>query len=158
MLREFFATRQEEETVGIITFNVGQRELIEDLIDAQCEEDEEFATVVREEMRRRKDGEDIGLFVKNIESVQGDERDVIFFSIGYAANEKGTLAHNFGWLNQRGGENRLNVAISRARKQIHIVTSFFPSELHVEDAKNEGPRILKKYLEYAFAISVSPRQ
>ncbi|HIS91478.1 MAG TPA: HRDC domain-containing protein [Candidatus Alectryocaccomicrobium excrementavium] len=158
MLREFFATRQEEETVGIITFNVGQRELIEDLIDAQCEEDEEFATVVREEMRRRKDGEDIGLFVKNIESVQGDERDVIFFSIGYAANEKGTLAHNFGWLNQRGGENRLNVAISRARKQIHIVTSFFPSELHVEDAKNEGPRILKKYLEYAFAISAGDRE
>ncbi len=61
--------------------------------------------------------------------------------------------HNFGWLNQKGGENRLNVAISRARKKIHIVTSFRPGELSLDDAKNEGPVILKRYLEYAFAIS-----
>ena len=68
------------------------------------------------------------------------------------------MARNFGWLNQRGGENRLNVAISRARKQIHIVTSFFPEELHVDDIRNEGPRILKKYLEYAFAISAGDHE
>ena len=150
--------RKEEETIGVITFNIGQRDLIDDMIDAQCEQDAEFAAAVREELGRRKDGEDIGLFVKNIESVQGDERDVILFSVGYAPNEKGTLARNFGWLNQRGGENRLNVAISRARKQIHIVTSFFPEELHVDDIRNEGPRILKKYLEYAFAISARDRE
>lgn len=113
MLKDFFATRKEEETIGVITFNTGQRDLIDDMIDAQCEQDADFAAAVREELGRRKDGEDIGLFVKNIESVQGDERDVILFSVGYAPNEKGTLARNFGWLNQRGGENRLNVAISR---------------------------------------------
>ena len=158
MLKDFFATRKEEETIGVITFNTGQRDLIDDMIDAQCEQDADFAAAVREELGRRKDGEDIGLFVKNIESVQGDERDVILFSVGYAPNEKGTLARNFGWLNQRGGENRLNVAISRARKQIHIVTSFFPAELHVDDTRNDGPRILKKYLEYAFAISAGDHE
>lgn len=158
MLKDFFATRKEEETIGVITFNTGQRDLIDDMIDAQCEQDADFAAAVREELGRRKDGEDIGLFVKNIESVQGDERDVTSFSVGYAPNEKGTLARNFGWLNQRGGENRLNVAISRARKQIHIVTSFFPAELHVDDTRNDGPRILKKYLEYAFAISAGDHE
>ena len=115
--------------------------------------DAKFASQIRAEMARKDNGEDTGLFIKNIESVQGDERDVIVFSIGYAKNSAGRLVHNFGWLNQRGGENRLNVAISRAKKKIHIVTSFLPSELHLDDAKNEGPRILKRYLEYAFAIS-----
>ena len=102
---------------------------------------------------RTKDGEDIGLFVKNIETVQGDERDVIIFSIGYAKNEQGKLIRNFGWLNQKGGENRLNVAITRAKKKIHVVTSILPAELDVEDTLNEGPKYLKKYLEYCFAIS-----
>lgn len=153
MLRGFFRERTEGETIGIITFNSNQRDLIDDLIDEECAKDPQFAAEVRTEVARREDGEDIGLFVKNIESVQGDERDVIIFSVGYAKNENGRLIRNFGWLNQRGGENRLNVAISRAKKKVHIVTSFNPSELQVEDTKNDGPRILKKYLEYAFAVS-----
>lgn len=157
LLKEFFDKRTEDETVGIITFNSSQRDLIDDLIDAECAKNPRFAAEIRTELARRKDGEDIGLFVKNIESVQGDERDVIIFSIGYAKNEKGRLIRNFGWLNQRGGENRLNVAISRAKKKVHIVTSFYPSELQVEDMKNDGPRILKKYLEYAFAVSDGDR-
>lgn len=153
MLKQFFQERTEEETIGVITFNSDQRDLIETLIEKEGEKDLQFATACRTEFARRRDGEDIGLFVKNIENVQGDERDVIIFSIGYAKNENGRLVRRFGWLNQKGGENRLNVAISRARKKIHIVTSFYPTELQVEDAKNEGPRLLKKYLEYAFAVS-----
>lgn len=153
MLKRFFDERKEDETIGIITFNSSQRDLIDDLIDEECAKDPHFAASIRTELVRKKDGEDIGLFVKNIESVQGDERDVIIFSIGYAKNENGRLIRNFGWLNQKGGENRLNVAISRAKKKVHIVTSFDPSELQVEDTKNDGPRILKKYLEYAFAVS-----
>lgn len=153
MLKLFFDERKEDETVGIITFNSSQRDLIDDLIDEECAKNPHFAASIRTELIRKKDGEDIGLFVKNIESVQGDERDVIIFSIGYAKNENGRLIRNFGWLNQKGGENRLNVAISRAKKKVHIVTSFDPSELQVEDTKNDGPRILKKYLEYAFAVS-----
>ncbi len=158
MLKKFFDERKEEETIGIITFNSNQRDLIEDLIDEECAKNPQFAADIRFELERKKDGEDIGLFVKNIESVQGDERDVIIFSIGYAKNENGKLIRNFGWLNQKGGENRLNVAISRAKKKIHIVTSFEPSELKVEDTKNDGPRILKKYLEYAYAVSLDNKE
>ena len=76
-----FGKRKEEETIGIITFNSSQRDLIDDLIDEECAKNPGFAASIRTEIARKKDGEDIGLFVKNIESVQGDERDVIIFSI-----------------------------------------------------------------------------
>ncbi|MDR3074965.1 MAG: HRDC domain-containing protein [Candidatus Methanoplasma sp.] len=153
ILREFFKTRKENETVGIISFNVSQRDLINDLIDDESAKDPEFGKAVNQEMTRFDNGEDVGLFIKNIESVQGDERDVIIFSIGYAKNREGKLMQRFGWLNNKGGENRLNVAISRAKKKIHIVSSFDPEELQVENSKNDGPRILKKYLQYAEAVS-----
>ena len=154
LLKDVLRNRTNEETIGIITFNSNQRDLIMDLIEEQCAVDQEFAVQIHAEMDRVQDGEDIGLFVKNIESVQGDERDIIIFSIGYAKNENGRLVRNFGWLNQRGGENRLNVAISRAKTKVHIVVSFEPEELQVEDTKNEGPKILKKYLQYAKAVSM----
>ncbi len=153
LIREFFETRKNNETIGVIAFNASQRDMIYDVIDEESLKDPAFGSRIRAEMARKDNGEDTGLFVKNIESVQGDERDVIMFSIGYAKNASGRLMHNFGWLNQKGGENRLNVAISRAKQKIHIVTSFRPAELSLDDAKNEGPVILKRYLEYAFAIS-----
>ena len=153
LIKEFFQTRKNNETIGVIAFNASQRDMIYDVIDEESLKDHAFALQVRAEMGRKDNGEDTGLFIKNIESVQGDERDVIMFSIGYAKNTSGRLMHNFGWLNQKGGENRLNVAISRAKQKIHIVTSFRPSELMLDDAKNDGPRILKRYLEYAFAVS-----
>ena len=153
LIKEFFQNRRGNETIGVIAFNASQRDLIYDVIDEESLRDHAFGLSVRAEMSRKDNGEDTGLFIKNIESVQGDERDVIIFSIGYAKNTQGRLMHNFGWLNQKGGENRLNVAISRAKQKIHIVTSFRPAELNLNDAKNEGPKILKKYLEYAFAVS-----
>lgn len=158
LIKEFFKTRKNNETLGVIAFNASQRDMIYDVIDEESLKDPAFGTQVRAEMSRKDNGEDTGLFVKNIESVQGDERDVIMFSIGYAKNTSGRLMHNFGWLNQKGGENRLNVAISRAKKKIHIVTSFRPAELSLDDAKNEGPVILKKYLEYAFAVSNNDKE
>jgi hypothetical protein len=88
------------------------------------------------------------LIVKNIENVQGDEKDIIIFSIGYAPDKKGKLQFQFGSLNQAGGENRLNVAITRAREKVIVVTSILPDQLQVEDAKNDGPKLLKKYLQY----------
>ena len=157
LLKDIFANRKENETIGIITFNTSQRDLIDDLIDRECIKDSEFAEQIRVESARTKDGEDIGLFVKNIENVQGDERDIIIFSIGYAKNETGKFIQNFGWLNQAGGENRLNVAISRAKKKVHVVTSFEPHQMNVENVKNPGPVILKKYLEYASAVSSGNR-
>ncbi len=157
LLKRILSERKEEETIGIITFNTSQRDLIYDMIEDESSRDPEFGGIVSKEISRRRNGEDIGLFLKNIESVQGDERDIIIFSIGYAKNESGRISRMFGWLNNAGGENRLNVAISRARKKIHIMTSFQPWELDVSDSKNDGPRLLKKYLEYAFAVSAKDR-
>ncbi|MCQ2591151.1 MAG: AAA domain-containing protein [Treponema sp.] len=153
LIKTFFKERQNNETIGVITFNTNQRDKIDDFLDKECENDPEFAKIYNAELVRKEAGQDIGLFVKNIETVQGDERDVIIFSMGYAKNEVGKFIQNFGWLNQSGGENRLNVAISRAKQKIHIVVSFEPSELKTDGAKNNGPATLKKYLEYAFAVS-----
>src|SRR4051812_20633999 len=94
------------------------------------------------------------LFIKNLEEVQGDERDIIIFSIGYGPNKEGKTLLNFGPLSNEGGEKRLNVAISRAREKIIIVTSLRPGDLSriVEKDENRklGPRLFKKYLEYAY--------
>jgi len=93
------------------------------------------------------------LFVKNIENVQGDERDIIIFSIGYAPDKKKKMSAQFGSLNLAGGENRLNVAITRAREKIIIVASILADQLKVEDAKNAGPKLLKEYLQFGWQVS-----
>ncbi|WP_041525005.1 AAA domain-containing protein [Gilvimarinus agarilyticus] len=141
-------------SIGIITFNLKQRRAILDEIDTRMAEDDSFAKVVQkaittEQMDQRP-------FVKNLENVQGDERDQIIFSLGHAPRQrrrkdgKGDwyVPARFGPLGQRGGERRLNVAASRAKQGIHIVSSFEPSMLSVANAKNNGPRLFKGFLEY----------
>lgn len=155
ILKDFFKNRQNNETIGIITFNSQQRDLVEDYIDLEAARDNDFAIKVKEELARKENGQDIGLFVKNIENVQGDERDVILFSVAYAKNENGKFIQNFGWLNQKGGENRLNVAITRARKKVIVVTSISPTDLKLDKNLNNGPKLLRKYLEYCFEVSNS---
>ncbi len=145
--------RNDNETIGIITFNINQKDLIEDLLDARCQIDEVFKNLYQEELVRKKKDEDVSIFVKNIENVQGDERDVIIFSVGYAPNEHGKISVNFGSLSQDGGENRLNVAISRAKKKCFVVTSIEPEELYVSKTKNNGAKLFKKYLHYAKEVS-----
>ncbi len=130
-----------QKSIGIVTFNFKQQGLIQDLLEAvvvggDTDHSEKEVT-----------------FVKNIENVQGDERDIIIFSIGYAPDKKGKMAMQFGSLNGQGGENRLNVAITRAREKIYIISSILPNQLKVEEAQNEGPRLLKSYLEYALKVS-----
>lgn len=153
LIKKILNERKKEETLGVITFNVAQRDMILDLLDEEMLKDKDFAVKYKREIERRNNGEDIGLFVKNIENVQGDERDIIIFSLAYAHNSEGKLIRNFGWLNQVGGENRLNVAISRSKRKIYIVTSIFPEELTTDDLENEGPKLFRKYLDYSFAIS-----
>jgi superfamily I DNA and/or RNA helicase len=104
-------------TVGIITFNAKQQSKILDLIEKLAGEDEKFSAVYNQMMSRDLDER---VFVKNIENVQGDERDIILFSIGYAKNEEGRIYNRFGMLNQKGGENRLNVAVTRAKEEIMV--------------------------------------
>ena len=152
-VKNFLKNRKKNETLGVITFNTNQRDAILDELDAECLRDKAFSTIYKKEFDRKEDGEDKGLFVKNIENVQGDERDCIIFSIGYAKNEEGKIVRNFGWLNQQGGENRLNVAISRAKRKIYVVSSLAPNELVTDDLKNEGPKLFRKYLDYCMAVS-----
>ena len=92
-------------------------------------------------------------FVKNIENVQGDERDIIIFSVGYAPTQSGRLNVQFGALNTYKGENRLNVAITRARNKVIVVASIYPDQLKVDSTKNDGPKLFKQYLKYALTVS-----
>jgi very-short-patch-repair endonuclease len=153
IVKRLILDENNEHSIGVISFNSAQRDLILDLLDEESERDLEFGTRLLLEKDRKEHDEDYGFFVKNIENVQGDERDIIIFSTAYAKNTSGKFVRNFGWLNQVGGENRLNVAISRAKHSIYLVTSITPSDFIVDDLKNNGPKIFKKYLEYAHAIS-----
>ena len=150
-LSDFIRTRKNNETIGIVTFNLRQRDLILDMISKI--ENEELRALLDAEMHRRDNGESTELFVKNIENVQGDERDVIVFSIGYAKDPNGTFRKQFGSLNNPGGENRVNVAVSRAKKKVHVFASFEPADFDVSETKNEGPKVLASYLHYAKAVS-----
>ena len=129
-------------SIGVVTFNAQQRTLIEALLR---DLDDDAVTAALD----RADGE--GLFVKNLENVQGDERDVILFSTAFAANARGVLPLNFGPLNQLGGERRLNVAITRARRQILVFSSFDPADLRAEETTSQGIKDLRAYLELARA-------
>ena len=121
--------------IGVVTFNSPQQNLILDLIEERFSN--EGLTIPST------------LFVKNIENVQGDEKDIIIFSVGYAPDKRKKMNMQFGSLNMVGGENRLNVAVTRAREKIILICSIQPEQLRTDDLKNEGPRLLKKYLEYA---------
>ncbi len=139
MLVDKICRESPEKSIGIVTFNIQQQQYI-----MECLEDRVVQSAVPLPP---------SLIVKNIENVQGDEKDVIIFSIGYAADKNGKLSMNFGSLNAVGGENRLNVAITRAKEKVYIVSSIMPIDLKVEKSKNEGPKLLKKYLKYAWEVS-----
>jgi WD40 repeat protein len=138
-------------SVGVVTFNLKQAECIDTLL---------YERMVTDPRCRRLLGENHGrpateqLFVRNLENVQGDERDVIVFSTGYGPSEVGgPVAARFGPLGQSGGGKRLNVAITRAKLGIWVVSSISPSALQVENSKNPGPKLLKAYLAYAEAMA-----
>jgi len=127
------------QNIGVVTFNQKQQELISDLIDQK---------ITKNEIKIGND-----FFVKNIENVQGDERDIIIFSVGYAPTKSGKMSIQFGSLNTYKGENRLNVAITRARMKVYCVSSIYPDQLKVEQTKNDGPKLFKAYLNYALNVS-----
>lgn len=140
-------------TLGVITFNKQQADLINDVLEQRLAKNPEYHMLIEEARNRKNGDEHVGLFVKNIENVQGDERDVILFSVGYAKDTVGKMVSNFGPLSRDGGENRLNVAISRAKNKIYIVCSFEPREWTRVETYARGVRLFKRYLEYGKAIS-----
>lgn len=140
-------------TVGVVTFNRKQADLIESMLEERAQIDGYFREAFTQERERTEDGEDMGFFVKNVENVQGDERDVIIFSSTFGRNAQGTFRRSFGVLGQSGGERRLNVAISRAKEKVILVTSM-PiaeiSDLLSTHRPAESPRdFLQAYFEYA---------
>ncbi len=143
--------REDRSTVGIIAFSEAQQEEIETALERLAQLDAGFAERLESERQREEDGQFVGLLVKNLENIQGDERDVIILSICYGYNPSGKMFMNFGPINKSGGERRLNVAFSRAKRKM-IVVSSIKSEAITNDF-NQGAACLKNYLRYAEAVA-----
>jgi primosomal replication protein N'' len=161
LARRWASYAEPRPTIGIVTFNRDQADLIEELLEARAEHDAGFRASYIRELQRREDGEDVGLFVKNVENVQGDERDWIIFSTTFGRDRNGRFRRHFGVLGQEGGERRLNVAITRARQKVVILTSMPLPEISgmLTDAGPPArPRDhLQAYLAYAQAVSRGDR-
>ena len=131
-------------SIGIVAMNTNQQRLIEDLLDDKRrkhpEIEEFFGDAVQEPV-----------FVKNLETVQGNQRDIICISVGFGPNKPGTntMSMNFGPLNRQGGERRLNVAITRATSGVHLFTSFDASMIDLSRTKSAAVRDLKTYIDFA---------
>lgn len=128
-------------TIGVVAFSKVQSMLIEDMLVealAQHPELERIAAQAKEP-----------IFVKNLENVQGDERDIILFSVGYGPNKEGKVSMNFGPLNQQGGERRLNVAVSRARYEMVVFSTLQSHQIDLQRTNAAGVVALKRFLEYA---------
>jgi len=131
-----------DQSIGVVTFNTDQQKLISDLFEVARSQYPEI------EPHFAEDKFD-AVFVKNLESVQGDERDLIYFSITFAKDASGKLSMNFGPMNQAGGPRRLNVAVTRAKYEMHVFAALKPEQIDLSRTASEGIRDLKHFLEYA---------
>ena len=141
VLRRLRDRKLRKYSMGIVAFSISQQNMIDDLLmDAFAANPklEEWATNCEEP-----------LFIKNLENVQGDERDVILFSIGYGPDQRGKVSMNFGPLNNSGGERRLNVAVSRARYEMMVFSTLQPEQIDLNRSKSLGVQGLKQFLEFA---------
>ena len=129
------------QSIGVVALSQAQQTLIEDLLDARYGEDPEL------ELYNEKIYEPV--FVKNLENVQGDERDIIIFSVGYGKDEKGYMGMNFGPINKDGGWRRLNVAISRARRKLMVFSSIEAEDIDLSRSSAAGVLYLRNFLQYA---------
>jgi very-short-patch-repair endonuclease len=134
--------RESRLTIGVVTFNGEQQKLIEDLLDDARRKEPALEAYFA-------DSEIEPVFVKNLESVQGDERDIIYFSITYGRDAAGVVSMNFGPLNRQGGERRLNVAVTRARHELCVFASLKPEQMDLTRTQANGVRDLKHFLEFA---------
>jgi primosomal replication protein N'' len=156
-LAELWAREANPPTIGVVTFNMKQAEMILGRLDARADQDRAFGRALIRERTRKAQGEDVGFFVKNLENVQGDERDWIVFSTTFGHDEDGVFRRSFGALNQQGGERRLNVAVTRAKQKVVIVTSMPTAE--ISDALGSGRApvrardYLQIYMQYAELVS-----
>lgn len=138
----FSSPSSRELSLGVVTFNLAQQHLIEALLDERRRQKPELDQVIAAAMTEP-------LLVKALETIQGDERDVLLFSICYGPDAAGRVTMNFGPLNQQGGERRLNVAITRARHKVLVVSSLMPEQIDLSRVRARGVEDLKQYLDYA---------
>jgi hypothetical protein len=150
LVRELLG-RETGKSLGIVAFSEAQQGEIERALDQLAEADPEFGARYEAEQVRTRDEQDAGLFVKNLENVQGDERDIVIMSVCYAAGPDGRMLMNFGPINTAGGEKRLNVIFSRARQHMVIVSSIEPDA--ITNTYNDGANTLRRFLSYADAVS-----
>src|SRR5215510_13781875 len=138
-------------SIGIVAFSEAQQTEIESALDELAEEDTDFGALLESAFVKEEDDQFCGLFVKNLENVQGDERDIILLSICYGPGPDGRMLMNFGPINQRGGEKRLNVIFSRARHHMAVVSSIRHEA--ITNDNNTGAAALKHFLRYAEHLS-----
>jgi very-short-patch-repair endonuclease len=141
LIFDHFSTNPQQ-SLGVIAFSETQMTAIDDAV-------RHLRTAKPEFERFFAENEPEPFFIKNLENVQGDERDVIFFSVGYGHDEAGKMLMNFGPLNRAGGERRLNVAVTRAKHKVKLVSSILPQDIDLARTQAKGAALLKNYLEYA---------
>ena len=129
-------------SLGVITFSEAQQQAIEAAINKIRLQTSKYENFFSEEKAE-------SFFIKNLENVQGDERDTIIFSIGYAKDSNGIMYMNFGPLSKDGGHRRLNVAITRAKENIKLVGSITPTDIDLDRSSAEGVKLLRSYIEFA---------
>ena len=143
-------------SIGVVAFSLEQQSAIEEALLQLANEDRAFETRLEEEYQRVEDDQFVGLFIKNLENVQGDERDIIIMSVCYGPNPNGRMLMNFGPINRRGGEKRLNVIFSRAKRHMAIVSSITATDISNE--YNEGANFLRRFLLYAERMSAGEQR
>jgi len=155
LVRELLA-REIKESIGIVAFSQEQQHMIENALEELGAEDSAFAQQLEEAYNRTENDQFTGLIVKNLENIQGDERDIIIMSVCYGPDAKGKMLMNFGPINKKGGEKRLNVLFSRARTHMAVVSSIRYASITNE--YNEGANYFKRFLQYAEMISQGQMQ
>ncbi len=141
LIKEHFLTYPNR-SLGVVTFSIAQMSAIEDRVEQLRRNHPELERYFAEDRLE-------GFFVKNLERVQGDERDVIIFSVGYGKDRNGKLEMRFGPLNHPGGDQRLNVAITRAREKVKVVSSIRAADFDLSRLQTPGVKVLYQYLDYA---------
>ena len=129
-------------SLGVVAFSASQQNLIDKLLSNKRQNDPSFEWFFNS-------GNKEPFFIKNLETVQGDERDTIIFSVAYARDNQGRFIQNFGPLNKEGGERRLNVAVTRAKENVQLVASIHYTDIDLSNTGSEGVRLLRAYLDYA---------
>lgn len=141
IMRRLRDEKLRNDSIGVVTFSLAQQTLIEDLLEDEFNANPDIAEFDAQSKEP--------VFVKNLENVQGDERDVILFSIGYGPDKDGKVSMNFGPINREGGWRRLNVAVTRSKKEMIIYSVLRPEQIDLSRTRSQGAEGLKAFLEFA---------